>query len=197
MRAVREMSSRRQIRGQCQVILRAQLVPVVRRVHVLADLARLFREDNGEPEVEVPVDVTVEDPGAGVVRVELDGDVVSLATRADDVTADGVFVRVGRAGAVEHRERMAVEMEWMRAARCSVGGRHAYLYRRIARERIDTALGQQLIRFVFSAEHLEKDWDGDQRDVEGDSVDGEVRSGLVRRSERFEKQEARDRKSVV
>ena len=65
----------------------------------------VLREHDRKARVEVEVDVAVEEPWAGVVRREANGDIVTRRTSADGVTLDGVDVVVlgaaGRANNVE------------------------------------------------------------------------------------------------
>ena len=71
----------------------------------ISDVGHVLAEDDGEASLEVEVDVAMEEPRAGVVRREANGDVVTRRTSADGVTLDGVDVVVlgaaGRANNVE------------------------------------------------------------------------------------------------
>ena len=80
---------------------------LTRRDHVLRYVRHIFGHDNGHPSFEMPVDVAVEEPRAGVVRREANGDVVTRRTSADGVTLDRVDVVVlGAAGRANNVEGM-------------------------------------------------------------------------------------------
>ena len=62
----------------------------------MSDIRRVLGEDDGQPSNEMEVDVTVEEPRPGVVRLEPDRDVVpgSGCAGADDVPPNRVVVVV-------------------------------------------------------------------------------------------------------
>ena len=55
-------------------------------------LPTALRKDHSKPDLQMPINVTVEEPRTGVVGAETDGDVVGRGTDVDDVTDDGVDV---------------------------------------------------------------------------------------------------------
>jgi len=62
----------------------------------------------------VPVNVTVEEPRARVVRLEPDRDIIASSSDAHNVTDDGVIIVVGRvARAADNVERVAVQVDGM------------------------------------------------------------------------------------
>ena len=73
------------------------------------DVRNILGENDGKAGLEMEVDVAVEEPRAGVVGGEADGDVVIRLRRArrDDVAPDGVVVVVlARAGTADDSEGM-------------------------------------------------------------------------------------------
>ena len=62
------------------------------------DVGDVLSHDDRKAEIEVPVDVAMEEPRSGVVRLEADGDVVTIdgRARAHDVAENRVVVVVGR-----------------------------------------------------------------------------------------------------
>jgi len=68
-----------------------------------------WRRD-GSP-FQVPVDVTVEEPWARVVRLEPDRDIIASSSDAHNITDDGVIIVVGLvARATDNVERVAVQV---------------------------------------------------------------------------------------
>ena len=60
---------------------------------------------------QVPVNVTVEEPRAGVVRLEPDRDIIASISDTHNVTNDGVIIIVGLvARATDNMERVAVQV---------------------------------------------------------------------------------------
>ena len=55
-------------------------------------LPQTLRKDHSEADLQMPIDMTVEEPRTGVVGAETDGDVVGRGTDVDDVPDDGVDV---------------------------------------------------------------------------------------------------------
>ena len=79
------------------------------------DIGRILSEDNSETSLQVEVDVAVEEPRAGVVRREADGDVVTSGTGADDVALGRVdVVVVGLASAADDVEGVLERKESVR-----------------------------------------------------------------------------------
>jgi hypothetical protein len=61
---------------------------------------------------QVPVNVTVEEPRARVVRLEPDRDIIARIPDAHNVTDDGVIIVIGRvACAADNVERVAVQVD--------------------------------------------------------------------------------------
>ena len=73
------------------VVDRAELVPRERDLVRDLRVRDVLGHDDREPGVEVEVDVAVEEPRAGVVRLEPDRDVVARATCADGGAPDRVL----------------------------------------------------------------------------------------------------------
>ena len=92
-----------------RVIDRAQVRPVLRDRVRDSHIRDVLGHDDRKAGVEVGLDVAVEEPRAGVVRLEPDRHVVVviLETRADGVPEDGVLVVVlGAVRAANDRERV-------------------------------------------------------------------------------------------
>ena len=62
----------------------------------------------------MPVNVAVEEPRAGVISEEADGDIVARIADAHDIADYGIYEVVGRvAGATDHGEGMSVQVNGM------------------------------------------------------------------------------------
>ena len=72
-----------------------------RRV-VRRHISGILSKNDGEPGLEMEVDVAVEEPRAGVVGLEADGDVVASRAGGDDVALGRVDVVVGVAAGAAH-----------------------------------------------------------------------------------------------
>ena len=144
----------------------------------------------------MPVDVAVEEPGAGVVRLKADCDVVARRAGGDNIALGWVdVVVVGAAGAADNPEGVlwfhisvhgphnrrrevrtyTVEMERMRrAGRVSGGDGERDLDARVGREAVDGAVWKQLARRARTAQDLEEHGHGGRH--ERLVVDEEVRA---------------------
>jgi hypothetical protein len=108
-------------RPESQTYDRAQSLPSRRGVSHAAHVRDVLRHHDGEPGVEVPVDVAVEEPRARVVGGEPDGDVVACAPGRDGIPLDWVDVVVlGGVRRTDDGELVAVEVERVSIFRVSV-----------------------------------------------------------------------------
>ena len=93
----------------------------------------------------MPVDVAMEEPWARVIRSEAECDIITTTTNAEDITARGVHVVVvGAAGGADDVEGVAVEVEGVRLARRVRGHWEGDLDRRVGREGVDAAAGEEV-----------------------------------------------------
>ena len=68
----------------------------------------------------MPVNVTVEEPRARIVRLEPDRDIIASSSDAHNVTDDGVIIVVGRvARAANDVERVAVQVDGVLQTNCA------------------------------------------------------------------------------
>ena len=89
-----------------RVVRRAESRPVGGDRVGSRSTGNVFSHDSSEPGVEVEVDVAVDEPWAGIVRLEADRDIVSRAAPGGNgITPDGVIeVVLSRVGTADHCE---------------------------------------------------------------------------------------------
>ena len=95
-----------------RVVGRAQVRPFLRDGVRVLDVGHILGEDDCEARLKVEIDVAMEEPRPGVVRLEADSDVVTVVgdARRDGVAPDGVVVVVlGRARAAYNCEGVLEE----------------------------------------------------------------------------------------
>ena len=88
--------------GKLSCTLGCKEVGLTARGDVRRHIVDILSEDDRKTGVKVVIDVAVEEPGAGVVGAEADGDVVAGGAGADDIALDGVDVVVGVAAGAAH-----------------------------------------------------------------------------------------------
>jgi hypothetical protein len=128
-------------------------------------------------QLEMPVDVTVEEPRSGVVSRPADGNIISGITNANHITTRRVIVVVIRLSSRANDVKdVAVQMERMGSACYSSG--HGKLDHAVLREVVDGAFGHQLVGSVLSTEELQEN--RERRGLEGGAVDCEDEVAAVK-----------------
>jgi len=139
------------------VIYRAELVPGNRRL-LLGDGGDVFREHDGETNIEMPIDVAVKEPWARVVGDEPEGGQVGGCWAGGyHVPNNGVDEVVRRVtSAPDDVEVVTVQVERVRSTGRAAGD--ANLDDFVRGQLINGTLGKEILRRVRARQDLEQDW---------------------------------------
>jgi len=154
------------------IVCRTEVLPCTIG-NVLARYVRnILSENDSETQIQVPVDMTVEEPWARVIGEEPNRyDIRMASASAHDIANDRVVKVVGRIpSATDHVERVPVQVNRVRSTDSQ--GRDGKLHTLVRLEAINTARGEEIRRILRATQDLEQHRDG--RRIEGDAVDGEI-----------------------
>jgi hypothetical protein len=128
-------------------------------------------------QLKMPVDVAVEDPGAGVVSSPANSNIVAVITNADNITTRRVVVVViVLSRGANNIESVSVQVEGMRSTNYTRG--HGHLNDFVPVKVVDRSLWKELFSRIFAAQKLQQDRKG--RGLVSLAVNGECKISAVK-----------------
>jgi len=125
----------------------------ISRLSALGNRFGILGENNSKAQIEMPVNVTMEDPWSRIIRLEANGDIITCGSCADNVALDRIDIVIHRTpSTANYGECMTVKMEWMRGSGSS--SRDRDFYNRVVRYGKHRAGREQVLSRLCAAQDL-------------------------------------------